>query len=92
MIITASGISAQSGITDLRIDEVAVHAQMAAVSNQVVVVADSSKINAASLVKVCDIDDVDFIITDRELTEEALEKSGIPKDKIIIGSEPDRQV
>lgn len=91
MFITASGISAQSGITDLRIDEVAVHSQMAAVSNQVVVVADSSKINAASLVKVCDIEDVDFIITDRELTEEALERSGIPTDKIVIGSEPVNQ-
>ena len=88
MFVTASGISEQSGITDLRIDEVAVHSQMAAVSSQVVVVADSSKINAASLVKVCEIEDVDFIITDRELTEEALEKSGIPKDKIVFTEEP----
>ena len=88
MFITASGISEQSGITDLRIDEVAVHAQMASVANQVIVVADSSKINAASLVKVCGIDDVDFIITDRELTKEALDRSGIPKDKMIIAGEP----
>ena len=84
MFITATGISAQNGITDQRIDEVAVHSQMAAISNQVIVVADSSKFNSTSLVKVCEVDEVDLILTGRDLSEEALLESGIPADKIIL--------
>ncbi|MEG1895699.1 MAG: DeoR/GlpR family DNA-binding transcription regulator [Oscillospiraceae bacterium] len=63
MFLTASGITA-SGLTDQRIPEIKIQDKMRQVSEKVVVVADSSKFGVTSFVKLCDLEDIDTIITD----------------------------
>ena len=85
MFLTTCGISDTAGITDQRIEEVLVHKKMASISKKVVVTADSSKFNAVSLVRVCNISDIDMIVTDSSINDEVYQtyKTGCGKEILI---------
>lgn len=68
--MSASGIDPVIGCTDLGFSEANVQNQMRHAARRTVVYADSSKFGRASLVRVCPIEEVDCIITDRGLSEE----------------------
>ncbi|NME35724.1 MULTISPECIES: DeoR/GlpR family DNA-binding transcription regulator [Fusobacterium] len=68
--IAVGGVSLKRGITDYLIDEVVVQKKMIDISEEVIILADSSKIENNSLIKICDMEDINFIITDSNLDEE----------------------
>lgn len=72
--ISASGISLDDGITDWRLEELKIQKKMVDVSKEVIVLADSTKFNSTSLLKICDIEDVDTIVTEKEWDEDILRK------------------
>lgn len=65
--ISVGGISLKRGITDFLMAEVLVERKMMEMAEQVIVLADSSKLEVNSLIKTCDLSDVDLIITDSKL-------------------------
>ena len=76
----AVGINLQEGFTQSNIDEVPVKKQVAANARQVIVLADSSKVNKDVLVLFLRLDQVHAVITDSGITPEdraALEEKGI---------------
>lgn len=62
--LTTCGISVEKGVTYQRMDEIIVQEKMMEASEKTIVIADSSKLGINSLVKMCDINRVSFIITD----------------------------
>lgn len=71
--LTTCGISVDRGVTYQRMDEIIVQDKMMEVSEKTIVIADSSKLGVNSLVKMCDIDQIDMIITDSVATEDQIE-------------------
>lgn len=72
--VSMSGISLNCGLTDYGIGEVQVKKKMMEVAQKKIVLADSSKFDVVSLLKVCELDKVDTIITDSNLNINILEK------------------
>lgn len=72
--LSASGISLREGITDYGFGEVAVKKAMMRIAQEAVVLADSSKFDTVSLLKVCPIEEVGMIITDSGLKDTILKK------------------
>lgn len=72
--LTTCGISADKGVTYQRMDEIIVQEKMMEASERTIVIADSSKLGVNSLVKMCDIDKIDTIITDSEISDAQIEK------------------
>lgn len=64
MFLTTCGVSLANGITDQRIDEVRIHNKLREIARKVVVLADGSKFGESSLIRVCELSEVDTIITD----------------------------
>ena len=77
--IGVAGIT-EDGFTDFDIDEARLRAKIIKNAQKVVVLADYSKFNIRSTCKVCDIKDVDILITDDKAPADLvnfLEKSGV---------------
>ena len=75
-----TGISLNRGVMDYSIEEVKIQRKMMEMSQEVIILADSSKIDNVSLVKLADIDEVNLVITDSKLDQKVLnkyQKSGI---------------
>ncbi|SES10160.1 transcriptional regulator, DeoR family [Gracilibacillus ureilyticus] len=68
LFLSMSGISLHSGLTDYGIREWNVKRQLLEASNKCYVLADSSKFDAVSLLKVCSFNEIDAIITDSSLS------------------------
>lgn len=82
--MTTCGISVERGVTYQRMDEVMVQEKMMQASERTVVIADSSKLGANSLVKMCDVDRISMIITDSCAGERQIQpfiRAGIPVKK-----------
>ncbi len=87
LFLTTCGISVERGITYQRVDEIIVQDKMMEASSKTIVIADSSKLGANSLVRMCGIDRISMIITDSSAPEEqtkALEQAGV---KVVISQE-----
>jgi len=67
--MTTCGVSADRGVTYQRMDEMSVQMAMLDASDKAVLIADSSKIGVNSLVKMCDLDRISMLITDKDLSE-----------------------
>jgi DeoR family transcriptional regulator, fructose operon transcriptional repressor len=65
--ISAGGISLKVGVTDFSEKEAQISKRFIEIANKVIVLADSSKIDSNSLIKICELDDIDFIISDFKL-------------------------
>lgn len=78
------GIDLDFGITISNITEATLNQKMLSTSQKVVILADSTKFGRRGLGKICNIEDVDYIITDKNTSSKyinALEDMGI---KVII--------
>lgn len=73
VFIGATGIDAERGATTIEPDEAAVFRVMARRARQVVVVADSSKVGMISPAVICPPEDIDVLITDDGVSEEAIQ-------------------
>ena len=72
--ICVGGISLKIGITDYLIDEVLVEKKIIEIAEQVYILADSSKIDSNTLIKVADLKKDMVIITDSKLGEDVKDK------------------
>lgn len=72
--LSVGGISLKKGITDFYIDEVLVEKQLVDISEEIIVLSDSSKFENNSLFNICNLDKVNFIITDSNLNSEVKEE------------------
>jgi len=68
----ADGIHIDMGISTPQIEEAALSEKMIQISNQVIVVSDSSKFGRKSFVKFGDLKDIDIIITNKGINEAEL--------------------
>ncbi len=64
--IGCNGIDIERGITNVNLPETEIKHRILAASQQRVVCADSSKVGQVALAHVCDLDDIDLLITDDE--------------------------
>lgn len=79
-IIGANSISVENGIYTRLTTEAALGRAMIGIARKVILVIDSSKFELQSLIKICDIKDLDIIVTDNNLQSEyakRLEEMGI---------------
>ena len=70
LFMGASGISFEKGITTYDMEEAPVYKKLISISDQVIVMSDSTKMNHSSLSTVADLEEIDLLITDRNLSEE----------------------
>jgi DeoR family transcriptional regulator of aga operon len=71
LFLSATGVDAEHGATLIQPDEAAVFRAMARQARQVIVVADSSKVGRVSPAVVCPSSDIDLLITDNGISDEA---------------------
>ena len=80
LFLGVDGIDPDYGISTSSLDEAELNKQMIRASQKVVVLADSSKFGKKSFAKICPLDQVDEIITDRGIsqsTKHRLEEHGV---------------
>ncbi len=85
-IVSASGISLKEGVTDFDMKVLPLQKKMLAKANKRIILADSSKFGVASLVKICDLNEIECIVTDSNL-KEAVKKRYLDKGINVINSE-----
>ena len=73
VFIGVCGIDCERGATTIEADEAAVFRAMTRQAKQVIVVADSSKVGMVSPAVICSVPDIDLLITDDGISEEALD-------------------
>lgn len=71
LFLSATGVDAEHGATLIQPDEAAVFRAMARRARQVIIVADSSKVGRVSPAVVCPPNEIDLLITDNGISEEA---------------------
>lgn len=72
--IGVGGVSLNRGITDYDIYTVEIQKILIEMSNEAIILADSSKIENVSLTKISDLEDISFIITDSKVDENIIDK------------------
>jgi len=80
LFLGVDGIDLDYGLTTTNVMEAHLNRQMIQVSNKTIVLADSSKFGKRGFGKICDIEDVDQIITDDGISShlvDSLEAKGI---------------
>jgi DeoR/GlpR family transcriptional regulator of sugar metabolism len=68
------GIDANAGITTHLLAETAVKRAAAKASQRVIVVADSSKLGRVAFGHVCDLDDIDIVLTDAQADQQVVDE------------------
>ena len=74
VFLSVCGVHPQHGATTIQSEEAAVFRAMRKRSRQVIVVADSSKLNRTSAAVVCAPGEIDLLITDNGITREAADE------------------
>lgn len=69
-VMGCSGLTLEEGLTKHDIEALPVRRRMIEVSRQLIVVADSSKLGRTGLASICEIERVDTLITDPEISPE----------------------
>lgn len=80
VFLSVTGISSERGATTLETDEALVYRKMLKQAKQVIVVADSSKLEKVSPAFICPLGEIHILITDNNATDEQVEpftKQGI---------------
>ncbi|HUG85337.1 MAG TPA: DeoR/GlpR family DNA-binding transcription regulator [Euzebya sp.] len=78
--IGCNGVDVGAGVTNINLPETAVKRRMIRAAAKRVVVADATKLGQVALAKVCDLDEVDLLITDEQADVEvigALRETGL---------------
>jgi DeoR family transcriptional regulator of aga operon len=73
VFIGVCGVDVERGATTIEAEEAAVFRAMTRRAKQVVVVADSSKVGMVSPAVICPVGDIDMLITDDGISDEAVE-------------------
>lgn len=73
-IIGVGGITLEDGISDYHVDESGTRRVMIEQSNKVIAVADYSKFGVKAFTKVCDLEDIDVLVTDWNVDEHLLKR------------------
>ncbi|WP_028786933.1 DeoR/GlpR family DNA-binding transcription regulator [Terrimonas ferruginea] len=84
LFIGVDGIDLEHGLSITNIMEASLNQKMIGLAQTVVVLADSSKFDRRGLGKICNLDQIDYIITDSEVSREVvnkIEKAGV---RVII--------
>lgn len=84
VFLGVDGIDLEFGITISNLTEATLNQKMIATSQKVVILADSTKFGKRGLGKICNIEDVDYVVTDQNISPnyvKSLEENGI---KVII--------
>ncbi len=74
VFVSVCGIHSQHGATTIQSEEAAVFRKMHKRSSQVIVVADSSKLEQTSPAVICEPEEIDLLITDGGITRETAER------------------
>ncbi|MFD2540268.1 DeoR/GlpR family DNA-binding transcription regulator [Sphingobacterium chuzhouense] len=80
LFLGVDGIDLEFGITISNITEATLNQKMLQTSQKIVILADSTKFGRRGLGKVCNLEDVDYIVTDNNTSKKyilALEEAGI---------------
>lgn len=83
LFLSATGVDAKHGATLIQPDEAAVFRAMARQARQIVVVADSSKMGLVSPAVVCQPKEIDLLITDNGISEEAAAAFAVAGVKVL---------
>jgi DeoR family transcriptional regulator of aga operon len=83
LFLSATGVDAEHGATLIQSEEAAVFRAMARQARQVIVVADSSKVGRVSPAVVCPAADLDLLITDNGISDEAANAFGSAGVKVL---------
>jgi len=81
----ADAIDLQEGVFNANLAERSIKQLIVRAAQEVILVADHSKFGKSALVKICDLADVERIVTDRDISSEAsleLQRQGIPFDAV----------
>ncbi len=84
LFIGVDGIDLDYGVTISNLTEATLNQKMLTTSQKIVILADSTKFGRRGLGKICNLDEVDYIITDKNIPSQyipTLEEAGI---KVII--------
>ena len=84
VFLGVDGIDLEFGITISNLTEATLNQKMIATSQKVVILADSTKSGKRGLGKICNIEDVDYVVTDQNISPnyvKSLEENGI---KVVI--------
>jgi DeoR/GlpR family transcriptional regulator of sugar metabolism len=73
-VIGPCGIDAKAGVTTHQLAETAVKRAAARASQRVIVVADSSKLGRVAFGHVCDLDEIDIVLTDAGADQQRVEE------------------
>ena len=87
LFLTTCGISLERGITYQRMEDITIQSKLMEASDKTIVIADSSKLGAASLVTMCGIEKISMIITDNHAPADcvsAMRQAGI---NVVISEE-----
>ncbi len=88
-IISCNGVDPAAGITNVNLPEVAVKQRMLAAARRRVVVADGSKIGAVSRARICQLSDVDLLITDSTAPPDVLDDLSAGETELTVAELPD---
>lgn len=72
--MSASGVSLENGVTDYGAGEVQLKKKVLAFAGKTIVLADSSKIDAVSLLHICGLDSIGVIVTDPDIDTQIARK------------------
>ncbi len=85
-ILGVDGLSVRFGATTLHEGEADVSQQFAKVAKKVVVVADSTKMEKTTFARICPLDQIDVLVTDRPVPAELERGLGAAGVEIVIAS------
>jgi DeoR/GlpR family transcriptional regulator of sugar metabolism len=87
-IIGPGGVTAKNGITDYHFEEAQVRKKMIDIADTVIAVADYSKIGVSAFTQVCELNEVDVIVTDWNVSQKALQELRTEKTQVIVVPKP----
>lgn len=86
-LLAVNSVSTEKGITDFRPEEVGVIRAMMDASEKKVVMADHTKFDRVSYMNVCDLSEIDYIITDKGIRDEQVKRYEAEDVKIMVSGD-----
>lgn len=86
LFLAVSGVDLFKGCTDYKDEEASLEKKMVAISSKVIVLSSSNKINSASLLHICGLDQVSFIISDSKLDKEVVKRYAEMGHDIVVAN------
>lgn len=86
-IMGIGGISLEKGITDYNIEESFIRREMIKISKEIIGLADYSKFGVNALTHVCDLKEMDLIITDDNIDKKILDQYSESDIKLVIAAD-----